>query len=263
MVVEFLTPLVSICIPTYEMKKMGVSFLTQLLAGIKIQTYRHIEVVISDHSQNYEIEDYCKSVRREFVDRGINLLYFRYELNRGNASANLNNSLKNASGSIIKIMFQDDMFNNSDTIEKIVKALHDNPDKKWGAVRFIHTNEQMNHYWNELKPLYSPTLIIGRNKLGCPSVIFFKRCEELFNENLRWLLDCEFYYRLYKKYGEPLIVDKNIEVVIRVWQNSLTYDIANEVKEAEEQYVLNYHKVPIEEYKRLKEQAWQEDQEVR
>ena len=65
-------PLVSICIPTYEMNGIGSSFLQKGLNSILRQTYKNIEVVISDHSQDDEIKNIVLS-----YDNKLNIKYIR------------------------------------------------------------------------------------------------------------------------------------------------------------------------------------------
>jgi len=54
-------PIISIVIPTYEMKAQGVTFLKRCLDSIQKQQLEDptlIEVRISDHSADHEIEHY-------------------------------------------------------------------------------------------------------------------------------------------------------------------------------------------------------------
>ena len=43
-------PIISVCIPSYEAKGKGVSFLKKNIEGILKQTYQNFEIVISDHA---------------------------------------------------------------------------------------------------------------------------------------------------------------------------------------------------------------------
>ena len=70
------------------------------------QTYKNIEIVISDHSKNDDIENLI--IEYQKINRNIVIKYFRYNEKYGNISANINNAIKNCDGDIIKIMFMDD-----------------------------------------------------------------------------------------------------------------------------------------------------------
>ena len=51
-----MNPLVSICIPTYEMKGKGVEYLFHSFNILHNQSYKNFEVIISDNSKNDEID---------------------------------------------------------------------------------------------------------------------------------------------------------------------------------------------------------------
>lgn len=239
------TPLVSICIPTYEMHGKGVLFLNHLLTSIYYQTYKNIEVIISDHSRT--------DVIKEAVDncgfREMEIAYVKCDRKVGNSSANMNNAVENASGEIIKIMHQDDFFCNSKTVENIVTAFNDNPESKWGSIRFKHTREENDSpttFHNELLPIYNEQTIQGDNKMGPPSAMFFKRFDgEAFDEEIIWINDCEFAYRMFNQFGNPLIIDE-IGVCIRVWSSQVTNTMANnDLQEKEYAYLENKYNITI------------------
>lgn len=233
-------PKVSVCIPVYEIHGSGVKYLSDLLNSTKKQSYGNIEIVISDHSKNDEIENFVKNIVGEFANRQTQILYYRYTEKHGNSSANMNNAIKKSSGQVIKPMFQDDFFCNNECIYDIVKSLLDRPADSWGAIGFIHTDDRIGRYYGDQIPYFNKQILSGNNTMGCPTVIFFKKSDLLFDENLIWLMDCEFYYNLRKTFGNPIIIKKT-GVAIRVWEQSVSYGVSEEVKHIEEKYVLNKH----------------------
>ena len=94
--------MISIAIPAYGMSGLGAKFLTQMFDTIDNQTYRDVEVVVSDHSQDNDILDVCNKYSDTFP-----VTYIRNFYDRGNGPANTNTALKHCSGDLIKIMFQD------------------------------------------------------------------------------------------------------------------------------------------------------------
>ena len=71
-------PLVSICIPTYNVKGTqhdetynNLTMLVDLFESIELQTYTNYEVVVSDHSKDGSIEEVC-----EVWSDKINIKYF-------------------------------------------------------------------------------------------------------------------------------------------------------------------------------------------
>jgi glycosyltransferase involved in cell wall biosynthesis len=98
------TPMISICIPTYEMGGKGLKFLRQGIESIRLQTFDNYEIIISDNSKVDDIENYCNEVKKD-----LNIFYIR-NLNKIGISSNINFAIEHAKGNIIKILFQDDFF---------------------------------------------------------------------------------------------------------------------------------------------------------
>ena len=228
---------ISICIPVYEMNGKGVKHLSCLIESIYEQSYDNYEIIISDHSKNDDIENYCKNKNK--------LKYFRNEKNRGSSSNNLNNAIKKSSGDIIKVMFQDDYFINKETFCNILDGFeYVGQDFKWGALSFAHVDGDSTQLYRPMIPNFIPDAIKnGNNTLGCPSVLFFKKecISELFDENLVWLMDTEYYYRLFLKFKSPFFVNV-YSVAIRLWEDSVSNHMSEEIKKKELEYVLNKYK---------------------
>ena len=112
-------PIFSICIPVWEQHGFGLQYLKDLIHSIQIQTFQNYEIVISDHSQNNDIDNF---INKEFKFDSSALKYKRYSENYGNGVANLNKALKMANGEIIKIMFQDDFMFDRRCLEKFDEA---------------------------------------------------------------------------------------------------------------------------------------------
>ena len=89
---------VSVAVPVFEYYGRGVEVLDDMLRTISIQTLKEVEVVISDHSINNDIENYCQ--KNEY---GLNIKYIRNEDGRGNPAINTNNAIDNCTGEIIKV----------------------------------------------------------------------------------------------------------------------------------------------------------------
>ena len=227
---------VSICIPTYECSGRGVEFLTKLIQSIKIQTYKNFNIVISDHSLNDDIENFCNELKGV-----VEILYIRNKNFIGNSPSNTNNSIKNADGDIIKIMFQDDFFFNENALELIVKEFENN-NCYWLVSSSNHTNDDGKTFSNIITPYWNKNIIIGVNTISSPSVLSFKNnnsCE--FDENLVMLMDCEMYYQLYLKYGLPIII-KDVLITNRLHSQQISRTYNKEIN-LEIDYVINKHKI--------------------
>ena len=106
--------LVSICIPTYN----GGRFIRETLESIKAQTYKNIEVIVTDDCSKDETLDICSEY--DFVK------IFHNEERQG-LVGNWNRAVSKASGYYIKLIGQDDLLA-PESIEKQVNALEAHPD---------------------------------------------------------------------------------------------------------------------------------------
>jgi glycosyltransferase involved in cell wall biosynthesis len=189
----------SICIPTWEQGGLGLPHLQALLASIEQQTFPRdaFEVVISDHSQNREIEDLIQA-------SPLPCTYVRNTEYYGNGVANLNHALGQARGEIIKVMFQDDLFFSPDALTAFDAAC--TPDVNWAVCGCNHTPDGLT-FGRDHVPRWNDEVPTGYNTIHSPSVLAFRNRDiDLFDENLVMLMDCEYYYQLFKRYGLPRIL---------------------------------------------------------
>lgn len=186
---------VSLVIPVWDMYGVGAYFLEKLLESVKVQTLIPNEIVISDHSQCNHIQSFCKN-------QSLPIKYLRNSKKLTNAAQNLNYGIQHASGEIIKILFQDDYFAEKNALEigasNLFKSSH-----SWYvcASRTINLQTKASFVTS---PSWNKNLLKGVNTIGSPSVVTFKRNKILFDENIRNLYDCEFYYRMIKEHGQPI-----------------------------------------------------------
>jgi hypothetical protein len=69
--------------------------------------------------------------------------------------------------------------------------------------------------------------------MGCPSGITIKNENIIFfDEDLNWLMDCDYYKKMYDKHGEPKILNK-LTVVNRTSGSRLTNTLSQEIKDRE------------------------------
>lgn len=193
----------SIVIPTWEQYGFGLIFLEQLLQSIKTQTLKDFEIIISDHSVSNEIKNLV------FKFPYLNIVYVKNKNLRGNSPANLNNGLSLAKGEIIKIMFQDDFFVNNNSLE-MIKNYFDNNSCHWVVNGCCHTTDGVN-LDRYMIPSWNDKILDGVNTISSPSVLSIKNSEiSFFDENLTMLMDCDYYYTLFKKHGLPIVLPEHL-----------------------------------------------------
>lgn len=191
--------MLSIVIPTYEMRGAGTAMLRNLLDSIKKQITKHeYEVIVSDNSANSDIRNLCFSHPAQPE--------YHYNPITG-ASENINNAISLARYDMIKIMCQDDYFNLPSAVNKVVDTLKTS---YWLVSGSVALNEARNRKMLRM-PRYNPNKL-DMNITGMPSVIAFRACPARFDTSLKTFCDLDFYRQLYNLYGMPALIKAPIVV---------------------------------------------------
>ncbi len=201
---------ISICIPVYEMHGKGAEFLVRCLNSIRLQTFQDYEIIISDNSDDNEIENLCAEVQDFFKT-------LRYVKNPIKGMAvNTNNAINQAKGELIKVLYQDDYFASDQVLQEI--SDHFTEKDSW---LIIGSDNNPNPYYS------------AQNTLGSPSALTFSNTIPLrFNEHLKWVLDLDFYKRMYKELGLPKILSW-VGVCIGLGEHQVTNHLTEEQKNEE------------------------------
>ena len=230
---------ISICIPTWEQHGYGKKYLTELVESIKKQTFTNFNIIISDHSVGDGIKNLIDS-----YSNILDIVYIKNEEKRGNGPANTNNSIKYADGDIIKIMFQDDLFVNDRALEIIEKTFNDGS-CNWVANGCNHTTDGKN-FNRKMVPSWNDGILYGNNTISSPSVLSIRNVDTLFfDEGLVMLMDCEYYFQLFTKYGHPTILSDTL-VSNRMHQHQISSmynkNINDEITYIKNKYLNHAHK---------------------
>jgi glycosyltransferase involved in cell wall biosynthesis len=228
-------PRLSILMPSYEMKNKGAEMLSFSLDILRQQTFKDFEIVISDDSKDETIKNYLHSIQ------DLNIKYIKNQGKHGIAG-NTNNAIRNALGQILHIMCQDDYFYDENSLQKIVDTF--DVGKGWMASMYMHTKDRKGLF-NQQFPTWNDQIYLI-NTIGTPSCLSFINDNPIFfDENLTWFVDCEYYYRLYKRYGVPKILSEIIFVQY-LWEGQTTNTLINqEVVNREELYIKEKYKGEI------------------
>ena len=207
--------LYSILITSYECYGKGVEYLKENLLQVFSQTYRPIQCIVSDHSKDDAIESMVNTLDRN----GVEFIYTRYSEHYGNPCHNWNNALRYATGDYIHYFAMDDKLENEKAVEHIVDFMKQTK-AKWVAVshKTSHDNKIFTPTWNND--------ILSCNTISGPSAIVLDKSIKhiTLDPTFTWFLDLDWYYRLYKEAGKPVIFDKVI-FINRVHQYQLTRTI--------------------------------------
>ena len=228
--------LYTLLITSYECKGSGKGFLEESMNAILQQTYRPIQVVISDHSKDNLIEEYVKTLKTD-----IEIVYTRYSMNYGSPCHNWNNSVKYAKGSYIQYLALDDTLAHEDSVSDAVNYMNAKPNMNWfvAAHRINPSGEIFIPKWN--------SQILTRNTVSGPSAIIIR--DKLKNIKMDpefiWFLDLDWYYRLYKEGGQPGII-RLIHWVNRKHPLQLTHTVCNKsLREDEMQKLFKKYGDPL------------------
>jgi GT2 family glycosyltransferase len=212
----------SILLTTYECQGMGPLYTEYNLKRIFAQTYRPLQVVVSDHSKDDEVEDMVKSLDTS----GVDLVYTRYRENYGNPCANWTNALQYAKGDYINYFAMDDYLYDTNSVKNVVEEFEKNPSIQWMACRqrIIPGNK-------EYIPQWPGESILFQNLIGGPSgVIIRSNLKDIqLSPEFIWLLDVDLYYRLYLKVGQPYLS----QIIYYINRINPAYQLTNQVCDGE------------------------------
>lgn len=187
--------MISIAIPYYPMNDADY-FMERCLKSIEIQTFKDYEVVITENS--------------------------------GGWSANHNEAINRCKGDIIKFLHMDDFLTHPDSLQRIV----DNFKSGWLVTGCVHCRGGSDRF-NTHIPTWTEDIVTGNNGIGGPSVLTIENKDPLlFDESLTWLVDCDYYKRLYERYGQSTILE-SAEVVIGIHDGQATNIINGDIKARE------------------------------
>ncbi|WP_343798869.1 glycosyltransferase family 2 protein [Gaetbulibacter jejuensis] len=224
-------PLVSICIPTYN----GADYIVQAMDSALAQTYPNLEIVVSDDASI----DATLELIASYKTKTSIPIYIHHHTPNG-IGANWNHCVRKANGEYIKFLFQDDVLL-PECVALMVAVLEQHQtialvaSKREFIVESSYLNDTSKAWidtYNDLQctldyPVKNAIQVLNRslfkhqsyfdsprNKVGEPSTLLFRTSlldtVGYFREDLKQILDYEFYNRVLKRYSiaimqEPLV----------------------------------------------------------
>jgi hypothetical protein len=183
-----------------------------------------IEVVISDQSSDDAIKSFCQAQAKSPLP--FSLKYHRTLTGRGIAAHNLNQGIALAQGQYIKILFQDDLLV-QDNYLKTILSLIEAQSADVILTAATHTQDGI-HFYNTIIPSLNPYFLFGNNTVSSPSVLTIARTtlDRLpFDEHLKLLFDCDFYYRLFS-HSKNIVICDLVSVANGVWEGQTQFAIS-------------------------------------
>jgi hypothetical protein len=194
-----MTPKLSIAIPYHDTPSTAF-FLSRLLKSIEKQSFKDYEIVLT---------------------------------NEGAFARNHNAAILRSKGEIVQMLQMDDYLADNHALERIYAGFF--PSTTWQISASLH--DLNGNVGNLHAPKWTDDIYTGNNRLGSVSTLSFRRDKALlFEEPLSWVVDCDLYYRLYLKYGEPKICQVP-NVVVDVRTDRLSHTLSDEFKREEVIYL--------------------------
>lgn len=191
------TPLISICIPAYK----NTAYLKRLLDSIAGQTFKDYEVIVTDDSPDNSVKD--------FIDSYTAVMPLYYCKNRPAAGTpeNWNVGIRQARGTWIKLMHDDDWFAESTALQTFFQATQMHPHCAFffaafqnitegtGAKEIVRCNA-FDRFFLRMSPLH----LFKRVYVGNPSCTFIRRdIGLLYDKEFKFVVDFEYYIRCFRK----------------------------------------------------------------
>lgn len=229
---EYIAPLVTVLVVTYNSSK----FILETLESTKAQTYKNIEIIVSDDGSTDETVAICKAWVQENEERFINSKIITVKKNTG-IPANCNRGVNASSGQWIKLLAGDDTLM-PNCIADNVEFVHGNPEieyvqSKMNTYREHFTKECFEKVVSKEEYLNASHSITAKNQyqlilLRCVVAIqtgFFTRALMLripFDESLPFLEDGPMVCNITKNGTKIHFMDK-ITFNYRLNPNSISH----------------------------------------
>jgi glycosyltransferase involved in cell wall biosynthesis len=193
------TPRVSVCIPTYN----GARFLPQAVESVLGQTFRDLEIIITDDGSS----DSTVEIARGYA-RGDSRVIVEADGSNVGMVENWNRCLCKARGRYVKFLFQDDTLTMPDALGIMVEALdRDDRVSLVAAARSVldadsrilrtdsYFKSRLNAYGREVIRF---CIMKHGNIIGEPSAVLFRRKHALrgFSTGYRQIVDLEMWFHL-------------------------------------------------------------------
>jgi glycosyltransferase involved in cell wall biosynthesis len=216
-----MNPLVSICIPAYRQPELLERCLTSVLA----QTYKRVEVLITDDSPEEDVKIVVECFRGK-----LNITYVKNTKPLG-SPANWNEALQLAKGEYIMLLHHDDAFASEKSLAVFLSPFRQDP-----TPDFVFARNPTVERLSDGKPFdasfffkfyRSPDLLLAGNVIGAPSNVLLKASAvEWYNTKYKWIVDIEFYIRLFRKRRRFFYIDQKL-IDIGIHSGQVSNDCAD------------------------------------
>ena len=184
---------ISIIIPAYN----NLDLLKQSLMSVLKQKNIELEVIVVDDSKSLKIENFIEKLNSPKIK------YFKNNTNNG-AVNNWNYGLTLAQGRYVTILHHDEYYEDAEDQLYYLMNNTSNFDIIISKVLVIKNKNEsyslrLNKYFKSFILNFAPSFLFFYNFIGPMSTVIFKNeTNKIFNTNLKWYVDVDWYYRIFK-----------------------------------------------------------------
>ncbi|MCX6205139.1 MAG: glycosyltransferase family 2 protein [Bacteroidetes bacterium] len=202
-------PLISICVPAYKQP----DFVVRLLKSVIQQTYKRVEVVISDDSPDDTVKIAIEPYKSE-----LSIVYIQNSPAL-KSPANWNNAIAHSKGDYFVLLHQDDWYHDKYALEKYLKAFTGHPKVGFVFCKNIAITED----GKEMVLQHIPSLLTRLNKtplhlvlaqvIGPPSNTMLRaevKSKVQYDEDFIWLVDVDYYVRVLQAGFDYVYLDEHL-----------------------------------------------------
>ena len=243
----------TILIPIYNFK-IGINKILDCIESIEDELRDYIEIIISDDS----VEEIIEKNRNKLLKKQFKNFFYIHNSENHGAVNNWNKLISKAKGDYIWLLHHDEYWQKEKNIIKYIfetiNTKNPNvlilPITKFKTKRIFNLNFRMIQKHITFKRIMknyinNPKLLIKSNIIGPPSALIYKKNNFYYDINLKYLVDVEFYMRLFnsynskniflgKKYFELVSLQNNEKSITNYLQKGI-----RSLKKKEENYIFN------------------------
>ncbi|MEI8074709.1 MAG: glycosyltransferase family 2 protein [Bacteroidota bacterium] len=243
-------PLISICIPAYKKP----DYVVRLLKSVMQQTYKRVEVVISDDSPDDTVKIAIEAYKSE-----LSIFYIKNSPSL-KSPANWNNAIKYAKGEYFILFHQDDWLYDSNALNKYLEAFRKNPKAGFVFCKNTAVTEDGKEFiLQEIPDLLprltqSPLHLVLAQVIGPPSNTMLRtevRRRVQYDEDFIWLVDVDYYVRVLQAGIEYVYLDEHL-VNIGLHEDQTTVFCKNNSEIILKENMLFAFKIGEKEFKDIK-----------
>jgi glycosyltransferase involved in cell wall biosynthesis len=205
----------AVCVPVHDPDGKYHHYLEELVVSVVGQDLIPNELILAANHEIQNLSTLNRLIDGRFALRVVRTSGF-------NAPSNLNQAIKQCQSDFVKVLFQDDYLATRTSLSSNLSVLKSSG-ASWCATGFTHYEDNEGVVIRPMVPKFTNSLVRGRNRIGAPSVIMFRRRNWLkVDVRMVFTFDCDWYLRMCHRWGPP-VIDSALAVQIRLHEGQATH----------------------------------------